>query len=80
MGDRIRADLAGDLDLFLGDQWPRDRGAEQILALVLRIGPEHREDVIADEFFAQILDMDVLGLDAEELRLGARRFQLFALP
>ena len=32
--DRVGADLLGDLDLLLGDQRPRDRGAEQILPLV----------------------------------------------
>ena len=31
MGDGIGADLLGDLDLLLGDQRPRNRGAEQIL-------------------------------------------------
>ena len=34
MRHRVGADLLGDLDLLLGDQRPRDRGAEQILALV----------------------------------------------
>ena len=32
--DGVGADLARDLDLLLGDQRPRDRGAEQILPLV----------------------------------------------
>jgi hypothetical protein len=61
----------------LGDQRAGDGGAEQILALINRIGAEHREDEIAHEFLAQILDIDVL--DAEHLGLFARRFQLFAL-
>ncbi len=39
-------------------------GAEQVLALIDRVGPEHREDVVADELLAQVLDEDVLGLDA----------------
>ena len=79
VGDRVGADLAGDLDEALGDQRPGDRGAEQILALVLRVGAEHREDVVADEFLAQVLDEDVLGLDAEQLRLAPRRLELVAL-
>ena len=66
MGDGIGADLAGDLDLLLGDQRPRDRRAEEIEPLILRIGAEHREDIVADEFLAQILDEDMLGLDAEQ--------------
>ena len=66
MGDRVGADLARDLDLALGDQRPGDRGAEQICALVKRVGAEHREDKIADEFLAQILDEDLL--DAQKSR------------
>ena len=79
VGDRIGADLLGDLDLLLGDQRPRDRGAEQILALIERIGAEHRKHVVADEFLAQILDEDVLRLDAERQRLRPRRLELLAL-
>ena len=59
MGDGIGAGLGGDLDQALGDQRPGDRGAEQIDALVEGIGAEHREDEVADEFLAQILDMDL---------------------
>ena len=79
MGDRVGADLARDLDQPLGDQRPRDRGAEQIEAFVLGVGAEHREDEVAHEFLAQILDEDVLRLDAEHLGLGARRLELLAL-
>ena len=50
--DGVGADLARDLDQVLGDQRPGDRGAEQILALVLRVGAEHREHVIAHELLA----------------------------
>ena len=79
MGDGVGADLLGDLDLLLGDQRPRDRGAEQILPLVQRVGAEHREHVVAHEFLAQVLDEDVLRLDAEQQRLLARRLELLAL-
>ena len=79
MCDRIGANRARDLDLLLGDQRPGDRGAEQIEALVLRIGPEHREHVVAHEFVAQVLDEDVFGLDAEQDRLLPRRLELLAL-
>ena len=77
--DRIGADLLRDLDLLLGDQRPRDRGPKQILALVDRIGAEHREDVVAHELLAQILDEDVLRLDAQQQRLRPRRLELLAL-
>ena len=48
-------------------------------ALVERVGAEHREDEVAHELLAQIVDEDVLGLDAEHLGLLARRLELLAL-
>ena len=77
--DGVGADLLRDFDLALGDQRPRDRGAEEILALVERVRPEHGEDVVAHELFAQILDEDVVRLDAEKQRLLARGLDLLAL-
>ena len=79
VGDGVGADLLGDLDLLLGDERAGDRGAEEIESLILRVRPEHREDVVAHELLAQILDEDVLVLDAEELRLAPRRLELLAL-
>src|SRR3954466_13952275 len=72
MTDGVRADLARDLDLRLGDQRPRDRGAEQILALIHGVRAKHRKYEIAHEFFAQVFDEDVLRLDAGAQRLLAR--------
>jgi hypothetical protein len=77
MGDGIGAGGARDLDLALGDQRPGDRGAQQIDTLIQGVGAEHREDIVADEFLAQVLDIDFL--DAHHLGLGARRLDLFAL-
>ena len=77
--DGLGAGGAGDLDLALGDQRTGDGGAEQVLALINRVGAEHREDEVAHELFAQVVDEDVLGLDAELERLGARGLELFAL-
>src|SRR5258707_4894349 len=79
MRHRVGAELLGDFDLFLRDQRPRDRGAEQILPLIDRIGAEHRKYVVADEFLAYILDEDILRLDAEQQRFLARRLKLLAL-
>ena len=79
VGDGVGAGRLGDLDEALGDQRAGDRGAEQVEALVLGVGAEHREDEVADELVAQILDVDVLGLHAEELGLAARRLELLAL-
>ena len=79
MADGVGADLLCDFDLALGDQRPRNRGAEQIKPLVERVGAHHRIDVILDEFLAKIVDEDVLGLDAGHLRLAARGFEFLAL-
>ncbi len=79
MRHRVGAHFLGDLDLLLGDQGPGDGGAEQIDALVQRVGPEHGEDVVAHEFLAQVLDEDILGLDAQGLGLLAGRLDLLAL-
>jgi hypothetical protein len=69
--------LARDLDLALGDQRARDRRAEEVLALVDRVGAEHRKHEIAHELLAQIVDVDLL--DASRLRLGAGGLELLAL-
>src|SRR5262249_40945345 len=50
---------------------------EQVLALVHRVRAEHREDEIAHEFLAKVLDEDLPH--ACHLRLLARRRQLLAL-
>ena len=75
--DGVGAGLARDLDLPFGDQRPGDGRAEQVDALIERVGAEHREDVVADEFLAQILDEDLL--DAEHLGFLPRRLELLAL-
>ena len=77
VGDGVGAGLDGDLDQPLGDQRARDRGAEQVLALVDRVGAEHREHEVARELLAQVVDVDLLH--AHGLRLGARRLELLAL-
>ena len=78
MGDGLGASFLGDLDLAFGDEWPSDGRAEEIGAFVDRTGPEHGEDVIAHELFAQILDIDLFN--PQHFRLGTRWLQLFALP
>src|SRR5256714_179672 len=64
---------------MLGDQRPGDRGAQEIFALVERVGAEHGEHELAHELLAQILDEDVLLLDAHLQRLVARRLDFLAL-
>ena len=71
MRHRVGAHLFGDLDLPLRDQWTRNRGPQQVLALIQRIRAKHREHEVADEFFAQVIDEDFLY--PEHLGLLARR-------
>ena len=73
----IGADRVCDLDLPLGDQRARDGCAEKIHAFIERVGAEHRKNIVAHEFLAQILDKDFL--DPQKLGLGAGRFHLFTL-
>ena len=75
----VRPHRAGNLDLLLGDERPGDRGAEEVEALILRVGPEHREHIVAHEFVAQVLDEDVFRLDAEQQRLLAGGLEFLAL-
>ena len=78
MRDGVGAFPAGELDLPLGDERARDRGAEQVLVLVDRTRAQHREDVVADEFFAQVLEHELRG--AGPVRLLLEAAELLALP
>jgi len=53
----VGADAARDLDLALGDERSRHRGAEQILAVVDRAGAQGGKDEVANELLAKILDV-----------------------
>jgi hypothetical protein len=59
VGDGVSAGAGGDLGQAPGDQRPRDCGAQQILALVQRIGAQHRVDELPRELIAQVLDVDL---------------------
>ena len=54
------------------------RGAEVILALVNRAGLEHRENEIAREFLAQIVDVALARAGAQRLGFEAVEFLLLA--
>jgi hypothetical protein len=56
---------------------PGDRCAEQVDAFIDGVGAEHREDEVADELFAHVLDEDLL--DAKHLGLLACRLEFLAL-
>ena len=77
MRHRVGAHLFGDLDLPLRDQRPGDGGAQQILALIHRVGAEHRKHEVLDEGFPQVVDEDLLH--PGHLGLLARRLQFLAL-
>jgi len=68
----------GDLDLPLGDQRPRDRGAHQVGALVDGVGPQHGEHEVPDELLAQVLDIALAGPRPDGLLLEAVELLLLA--
>src|SRR4051812_15087590 len=78
MRDGVGLFLARDVDLRLGDQRPRNRGAEIILALVNRVRANHRVDEVAREFLDEIERVVLRG--AGLLRLLRQAVQLLLLP
>ena len=74
MGDRVGAFGAGDFDLALGDHRARDRGAEQVVALVDGVGAHHRKHEVARELFAQVVDVEFARAGPERLLLEAGGF------
>ena len=52
--DGVGLFLLRDVHLCLGNERTGDRGAEVILALVNRVGPDHRVDEVAGEFLDEI--------------------------
>src|SRR5215218_9009133 len=77
MGERIGADATRDLDLPLGDERTRHRGAEQVLPVVDRARTQRREDEVADELLAEILDVALFRAGGD--RLVAHAAQLFTI-
>jgi hypothetical protein len=57
VGDGVGFFFARDFDHALGDERSGDAGAEKILALVNRASLDHRENKIAREFFAEVVDV-----------------------
>ena len=77
VGDGVRPRLVRDLDQPLRDEGARDGGPEEVLPLVDRVRPEHREDEVTGELLPEVVDED--GRRTEELRLPARGPELLAL-
>ena len=86
MRDRVGAGLVRDVHLRLGNQRPRDGGAQQVVALVGGMRAQHREAVPLGELLAQVRDDHFVGaalaglaLDALELaalaEFGGKRHQ-----
>src|SRR5436190_15814184 len=74
---RVGADTARDLYLTLRDERPRHGRAEQILPIVDRASTQRREDEIADELLAEVLDVALLRARGD--RLLADAAQLLAV-
>ena len=80
MRNRIRAGFCRNFDQALGDQGPCNRCTQQIIAFVPRIRPHHRENKIANKFFAQIVDINMMIGNAHQHGFFTRRPQFLALP
>src|SRR6266404_1389553 len=77
VGEAIGAEFQRDFRLALGDDGPRHRSAEEIGVFVAGAGAQGRPDIIADKFFAQILDVRRGSAGGE--RFLARGFEIFLL-
>ena len=77
MGDRVDILALGDLDLALRDQRPGDGGAQQIAALIDRVGAEYREDIVAGKYLTKIFDIHLAGAELHGLRFD--RLHILAL-
>src|SRR2546427_299825 len=69
--------FSSDLHLSLGNEGPRDGGAEEVGALVHGVGAQHGKHEISDELFPEVPDVHGGGPGAEGL--VAHGDQLFAL-
>ena len=58
VGDCIGPFNLCNFNQAFGNQWTRDRGAQQVQTFIKRIGPEHGEDKIAHKLFTHIFDID----------------------
>ena len=56
MTHRIRPRRLGDQHLVLGDQRPGDAGAQQVIAFIRRLGPQHGVAIFLGKPRAQVLD------------------------
>ena len=52
--DGVCTGVRGDLHEPFGDEWPGDRSAQQVFALVDGVGTEHGEHEVAGELLAQV--------------------------
>ena len=57
VGEGFGLFFPGDFNHALGDEWPGDAGAEEVLALIDRARLDHREDEVAREFLLQVGDV-----------------------
>src|SRR5262249_2696433 len=74
----VGAFLGGDLHLPLGENRPRHGGAQQIFVLVNRPGAQRGVNIIRDELFAQVLDVELAGAGLYGFRF--QPFEFVPLP
>src|SRR3954453_10890226 len=69
MRQRVAAGSESDFHLALGEERPRNRGAEKIFVFIDAAGPYHAPQVVGDELLAQVGDVNLR-------RAGLERFLL----
>ena len=79
MCNGVGAGFSRNLDQPLRNQRARNRCTQQIIAFITRIGAHHWEHKVADKFFTQIVNVNMVVRHAHQHRFRARRFKLFAL-
>src|SRR5438874_2181023 len=72
VGEGIGPLEEGDLNLVFGDERPRHRRAEKVLALVDAAGAQGGKDVVADELLAGVNDVGLGGSAGEGLGFDLR--------
>ena len=77
VGNRVSSGLGSNFDLAFGDQRPSARCAQQVGAFINGACAKNWKNIVADEFFAEVFDIDFL--DAQHFGFRPCRLNFFAL-